>query len=38
MTTSGTKEFPVAIKASRLDFDQRKFNGMRLVTDNRNFF
>ena len=38
MTTSGTKEFPVAIKASRLDFDQRKFKGMRLVTDNRNFF
>lgn len=38
MTTNGTKEFPVAIKASRLDFDQRKFKGMRLVTDNRNFF
>ena len=38
MTTNGTKEFPIAIKASRLDFDQGKFQGMRLVTDNRNFF
>jgi hypothetical protein len=38
MTTSGTKEFPIAIKASRLDFDQGDFKRMRLVTDNRNFF
>jgi hypothetical protein len=38
MTANGTKEFPIAIKASRLDFDQGKFQGMRLVTDNRNFF
>ena len=38
MTTHGTKDFPIAVKASRLDFDQGKFNGMRLVTDNRNFF
>jgi hypothetical protein len=38
MTTSGTKEFPIAIKASRLDFDQGEFKQMRLVTDNRNFF
>jgi hypothetical protein len=38
MTTNGAKEFPIAIKASRLDFDQGKFKGMRLVTDNRNFF
>jgi hypothetical protein len=38
MTTSGRKEFPIAIKASRLDFDQGEFKRMRLVTDNRNFF
>ena len=38
MTTSGTKVFPIAIKASRLDFDQGEFKRMRLVTDNRNFF
>jgi hypothetical protein len=38
MTTSGTKEFPIAIKASRLDFDKGEFKRMRLVTDNRNFF
>lgn len=38
MSTSGTNEFPIAIKASRLDFDQGEFKHMRLVTDNRNFF
>lgn len=38
MTAYGTKDFPIAVKASRLDFDQGKFTGMRLVTDNRNFF
>jgi hypothetical protein len=38
MTTSGTKPFPIAIKASRLDYDQGEFKRMRLVTDNRNFF
>jgi hypothetical protein len=38
MTTSGTKAFPIAIKASRLDYDQGEFKQMRLVTDNRNFF
>jgi len=38
MSTSGTNEFPIAIKASRLDFDQGEFKQMRLVTDNRNFF
>jgi hypothetical protein len=38
MTTSGTKAFPIAIKASRLDYDRGEFKRMRLVTDNRNFF
>lgn len=38
MTASGSKDLPIAIKASRLDFDQDRFTGMRLVTDNRNFF
>lgn len=38
MTTQGNKDLPIAVKASRLDFDQGKFTGMRLVTDNRNFF
>jgi hypothetical protein len=30
--------FPVAVKASRLDFDKGKFKGLQQVTDNRNFF
>jgi hypothetical protein len=30
--------FPVAVKASRLDFDKGKFKGLLQVTDNRNFF
>lgn len=38
MTANGTKDLPIAVKASRLDFDQGKFSGMRLITDNRNFF
>ncbi|MEY3312312.1 MAG: hypothetical protein RL348_1661 [Bacteroidota bacterium] len=38
MTTNGSKVFPIAIKANRLDYDRAKFKRMRLVTDNRNFF
>ena len=30
--------FPVAVKASRLDFDKGQFKGLLQVTDNRNFF
>jgi hypothetical protein len=34
-----TKDFfPVAVKASRLDFDKGQFKGLMQITDNRNFF
>lgn len=35
---AGTGRFPVAVKASRLDFDKGRFNGLGLITDNRNLF
>jgi hypothetical protein len=38
MVTSAKDYFPVAVKASRLDFDKGKFKGLLQVTDNRNFF
>lgn len=30
--------YPIAVKASRLDFDHGKYKGQNLVTDNRNLF
>jgi hypothetical protein len=30
--------YPIAVKASRLDFDHGKFKNQSLITDNRNFF
>ncbi|MBP9793388.1 MAG: hypothetical protein KBC56_05250 [Flavobacterium sp.] len=38
MVSSGNGLFPIAIKASRLDFDKGVFKKLKLVTDNRNFF
>lgn len=38
MVTSAKDYFPIAVKASRLDFDKGKFKGLIQVTDNRNFF
>jgi hypothetical protein len=37
--TSETGNFyPIAVKASRLDFDYGKFKKQNLITDSRNFF
>lgn len=30
--------FPIAVKVNKLDFDQAKFDKLKLVSDNRNFF
>ncbi|HET8809027.1 MAG TPA: hypothetical protein VFM65_02045 [Flavobacteriaceae bacterium] len=30
--------FPIAVKANKLDFDHSKFDKLKLITDNRNFF
>ena len=38
MVSSGNGSFPIAIKASRIDFDKGVFKKLKLVTDNRNFF
>jgi len=38
MVSSGSSHFPIAVKANRLDFDKGVFKGLKLVTDNRNFF
>ncbi|HKK80878.1 MAG TPA: hypothetical protein VJ909_01435 [Prolixibacteraceae bacterium] len=38
MNATGDKAFPVAVKAYRMRFRNDKFAGLRLVTDNRNFF
>lgn len=38
MVSSGSSNFPIAIKANRIDFDKGVFKGLKLVTDNRNFF
>lgn len=38
MTSAANMHFPVAVKASRLDFDRGVFSGLTLVGDNRNFF
>lgn len=38
MVSSGNTFFPIAIKASRIDFDKSVFQKLKLVTDDRNFF
>ncbi len=38
MSSSLNTFFPVAVKANRLDFDKGKFQRMKLITDNRNFY
>lgn len=38
MVSSGSTFFPIAVKASRVDFDKGVFKKLKLVTDNRNFF
>jgi hypothetical protein len=38
MVASAKDYFPIAVKASRLDFDKGQFKGLLQVTDNRNFF
>lgn len=38
MVADAKDYFPVAVKASRLDFDKGQFKGLLQVTDNRNFF
>ena len=35
---AGNSRFPIAVKASRLDFDKGRFNGLTLVTDGRDWF
>lgn len=30
--------FPIAVKANKIDFDRGKFDKLKLITDNRNFF
>lgn len=35
---AGSARFPIAIKASRLDFDKGRFAGLSLVTDGRDLF
>ncbi len=35
---AGAARFPIAIKASRLDFDKGRFTGLSLVTDGRDLF
>lgn len=38
MVSSGNSFFPIAVKASRIDYDKSVFKKLILVTDNRNFF
>lgn len=38
MTSSANMHFPIAVKASRIDFDRGKFSNLNLIGDNRNFF
>lgn len=38
MVADAKDYFPIAVKASRLDFDKGQFKGLLQVTDNRNFF
>ena len=38
MTSETGNFYPIAVKASRLDFDHGKFKKQNLITDSRNFF
>ncbi len=38
MVSSNENFFPIAVKANKIDFDKGLFNGLKLVTDSRNFF
>jgi hypothetical protein len=38
MISSGNSYFPIAVKASRIDFDRSKFKKLNLITDDRNIF
>ncbi len=38
MVTSGNSYFSIAVKASRIDFEEKKFKKLTLITDNRNWF
>lgn len=38
MTSETGNFYPIAVKASRLDFDYGKFKKQKLITDRRNFF
>ncbi|WP_300660967.1 hypothetical protein, partial [Fluviicola sp.] len=38
MVSNANSLFPIAVKASRIQFDKGIFKGLKLVTDNRNFF
>ncbi len=38
MVSNANALFPVAVKASRIQFEKGIFKGLKLVTDNRNFF
>jgi hypothetical protein len=35
---AGNGRFPIAVKASRIDFDKGRFNGLGLLTDSRDLF
>ena len=35
---AGTARFPIAVKASRIDFDKGRYKGLTLVTDGRDLF
>lgn len=38
MVSNGEAYFPVAVKAHKVDFDRGKFDKLKLISDNRNFF
>jgi hypothetical protein len=38
MVSTGDTYFPIAVKANKMDFDRGKFDKLKLVSDNRNFF
>lgn len=38
LTAGAEKEFPIAVKAYRMRFAKGQLKGLKLVTDNRNFF
>jgi hypothetical protein len=35
---AGKGRFPIAVKASRIDFDKGRFNGLGMVSDGRDWF